>query len=238
MPLSRVTISGADNGVDPAELIELSAQFPFVEWGVLFSEKKAGEPRYPTLSWIEKLETLSVSNKINLSLHLCGKSARDTISGNDCWIKAFTTTHRFGRYQLNGSFPVFGNALFPVHQCELVGLVRQYSFVKFIFQAKDEEVISWCGFIKNGLSLTNITALFDGSGGKGIEPFSWPVTPLDLKMGFAGGINPENVINVLKDIGPRDYSFWIDMESGVRTDNKFDLVKVKYVLKHVEKFVT
>lgn len=32
MNLDRVTITGADDSVSPAELVDISAEFPFVEW--------------------------------------------------------------------------------------------------------------------------------------------------------------------------------------------------------------
>lgn len=43
MPLTRVTITGADDAVEPAELQALSHEFPFVEWGILHSYKRFGE---------------------------------------------------------------------------------------------------------------------------------------------------------------------------------------------------
>ena len=49
--LTRATITGADEGVDHTALADLSDEFPFVEWGILISEK-AGRPRYPTARWV------------------------------------------------------------------------------------------------------------------------------------------------------------------------------------------
>ena len=37
---------------------------------------------------------------------------------------------------------------------------------------------------------------------------------------------------LIRDIGPRD-PYWIDMESGVRTDDKLDLAKVRRVLEQI-----
>ena len=40
--LERITVTGADDLVDPAELCAIAADFPFVEWGILFSAKRTG----------------------------------------------------------------------------------------------------------------------------------------------------------------------------------------------------
>jgi hypothetical protein len=54
MKIDRVTITGADNNNTHEELLELQKKYPFVEWGILYSQKKAGENRYPTLDHIIK----------------------------------------------------------------------------------------------------------------------------------------------------------------------------------------
>ena len=53
-----------------------------------------------------------------------------------------------------------------------------------------------------------------------------------FKVGYAGGFNPENVADKLHYLLTNDEvgDFWIDMESGVRTDDWFDLDKVRRVL--------
>jgi phosphoribosylanthranilate isomerase len=86
--------------------------------------------------------------------------------------------------------------------------------------------------------MPNASLLFDPSGGRGIEPFSWPVPPLGARMGYAGGIGPDNLLDVLRAIGPVESPFWIDMESGVRTDDRFDLAKARAVLETAAPFVT
>ena len=39
MKLTKVTLTGADDFTDPKRLIEISREYPFVEWGILFSLK-------------------------------------------------------------------------------------------------------------------------------------------------------------------------------------------------------
>lgn len=53
-------------------------------------------------------------------------------------------------------------------------------------------------------------------------------------QGFAGGLNPENILERKEEIDilwEKDY--WLDMESGVRTDDWFDLDKVEDICKKV-----
>jgi phosphoribosylanthranilate isomerase len=62
--------------------------------------------------------------------------------------------------------------------------------------------------------------------------------PDGLRFGFAGGIGPDNVKRVIREISAKvDAPFWIDMESGVRTDDRFDLNKVRRVLETAAPFV-
>ena len=83
---------------------------------------------------------------------------------------------------------------------------------------------------KNALFDHNYSALLDASGGRGIN------TGIDIlhtskKIGYAGGFNPDNVEEKLSYLLENvDGPFWIDMESGVRTDDWFDLNKVIKVM--------
>lgn len=51
--LERVTITGADDSTDISQLVELSQEFPFVEWGILVSRRSEGGPRFPSREWID-----------------------------------------------------------------------------------------------------------------------------------------------------------------------------------------
>ncbi len=76
-----------------------------------------------------------------------------------------------------------------------------------------------------------VSMLIDDSGGQGIDsPIN--IYPSVYKIGYAGGINPDNVADKLTYLLENIHkgSFWIDMESGVRTDDWFDLDKVLQVL--------
>ena len=221
--LTRVTITGADDKVDPQVLVGLSKEFPFVEWGFLFSAKRAGTQRYPSNPWIGELQGLAESSGMNLSAHLCGADAR-RLQTSDAWVPF----RGFQRYQING------------YESPVPRIVRLAASprVEFILQARDEASLALVGQDARSIGYRSASVLFDPSGGRGVEPFKWPVPPYLVRMGYAGGIKPETVIEVLKDIGPIDYPFWIDMESGVRdAEDRFDLARVRSVLEKTSPFV-
>jgi len=81
--------------------------------------------------------------------------------------------------------------------------------------------------------------LFDASGGRGEVNTTWP-EPIGNFCGYAGGFNPENVEERVRDLAeflPENQIIWIDMESGVRTEDIFDLDKAESVIRSVERAV-
>lgn len=226
--LTRVTISGADDGVNPADLAALSWRFPFVEWGILFSAKREGTLRYPSGEWRDGLfDAWSVPSgwEMKLSAHFCGALARTLLSGDGDPLDVAGA--HFRRAQLNG----FSDA----DPAEVPRLAESRSDVEFILQCKAPLFVQSAAAIARGCK--NVTALYDVSGGTGATPLAWPASLLDLRLGYAGGINPDNVLDVLSAIGPVSHDFWIDMESGVRTDDQFDLAKARKVLELTAPYV-
>ncbi len=206
----RVTITGADNNVDPAELVRLSESYPFVEWGILYSGKREGTPRYPDSDWIIHLGLLS-DGRANLAVHLCGQVARELMSDG----KMIRLPHpSFQRVQVNG------------YRCRphRIGDVRGF---EFILQVRDADLLQDAA--SDALSLPNASILYDPSGGRGKVPEAWPEAPAGVRMGVAGGITPETVVDVAYR-AQHVAASWIDMESGVRTEDRFDLDKVRAVL--------
>src|SRR6478735_905498 len=86
--LHTVTITGADDAVDVARLVELSLAYPFVEWGILRSAKHSRPTeRYPSWQWIERLEKAKSQRyplppaPMRLATHVCGRWSRQLMSG-------------------------------------------------------------------------------------------------------------------------------------------------------------
>jgi phosphoribosylanthranilate isomerase len=82
---------------------------------------------------------------------------------------------------------------------------------------------------------TGVDWLYDVSFGTGVKPKDWPALPAAGPFcGYSGGIGPETVVEILGRIAAPDGTpYWIDMESGIRTDGAFDLTKCEAVCRAV-----
>ncbi|QNB08389.1 hypothetical protein G5S34_17605 [Herbaspirillum frisingense] len=186
-----ITFTGADESTDPAAMYELQKLYP-IEWGVLFSPKRQGEGRYPSLDFIRKLVT---SYRMNFAAHLCGGHSRDVIASNK--FEHETLLHLcFERVQINTADPNVS----PGHIRVWADRLRVEPILQCRKEFPDIEMVNW---------------LFDASGGRGIEPASWP-RPVGNFVGYAGGLKPDNVAAAVSKIGTMAEDYWIDMESGVR----------------------
>ena len=70
------------------------------------------------------------------------------------------------------------------------------------------------------------------AGFRGIAPDHWPPPLAGHFCGYAGGLNPDNIdrhLDLMRDAAG-DELVWIDMESGIRTNDNFDLSKCRRVL--------
>lgn len=234
--INLVTMTGADDATDMNALNDISTVYPFVEWGVLLSKSRAGQPRYPSESWLYQLAVLKQNHPaLRLSAHLCGEWSRDFVAGGQMVLNDLPhLLYVFNRIQLN---------IRPDADTDLDKLgriCRQFS-AQFILQITDANSIAR---IQSLQSLrVDVVGLHDLSGGEGKLPSQWSV-PLRPYCGYAGGLGPDNLreqLAVIQTIVSQDANydkkyFWVDMETKVRTEDKFDLTKVEQCLKIVEEF--
>lgn len=221
--LKLVTITGAADDTDPRLMQALSDEFPFVEWGLLFSRGRCGlEPRYPSLKWLES----SGNFTFRRSVHLCGNLARRAAQGyTDVFECVDLLIPAVRRVQLN----ISNNVKF--HELVRLGNVGALP-VQVIIQVRQ---FADAPFDR----MSDPVLLHDRSGGRGLTgDFE---TPINAHFtGFAGGIGPSNITETIERIQamnfPNDY--WIDMESGVRQCDQLHLGKVRVVLKSAAPFIT
>ena len=254
MKLDRVTITGADDSIEPFELLPLSRKFPFVEWGILLSYTGIGRPRYPSEEWLWRFRFMQRHFPVKASLHLCGMWMRDLLMGKIA-DELTTFIDCFDRLQLNvgpgdtyckwDDFRVaidrLGQFKDPMHHPGHP-LHRGFQVIFQIAGSQGEELYRQT-FHHGRLTSEISIPLFDASGGRGVVPDRWP-SPLmpDLEHGYAGGLGPESLAEQIPLIlvrGPIEQRCWIDMETRVRSNDgyQFDLAKVRACLEIAKPFV-
>lgn len=229
-----ITITGADDNVELAFLEDISTQYPYVEWGILFSESRQGSPRYPSHEWITSLVYEFFPKwALSFSAHLCGSICERIIRDVDLKFLEEHIGPLFTRLQLN-SFPELSEMAANVNA--LASAFRADG-VEIVLPIPNDRVAAAC----RSTFLTNVSFLYDSSRGQGKSPDGWPAITLenDAYVGFAGGINPDNIKEVLDTLcaRPGDRHFWLDLESGARTDDQMDRKKVEQILKISETFL-
>lgn len=223
--LCHITFTGIDARTDFRALHEIQREFPIAEFGVLVSNNwKENGNRFFDPKLISCLRKRQNEERLNLALHICGSAAHDAANGHWDKVNEQLTLFKLGlfqRIQLN----IAGHKNNPVTVCPPC-----YSNQEVIIQQKSMDDMQIYLDSKR-IHPTLFSTLLDASGGRGID------TPIRVfghpnhKVGYAGGFNPDNVADKLSYLLENDpYDFWIDMETGVRTDDWFDLNKVVKVL--------
>lgn len=221
--LKHITFTGVDAMSDIKALQEIQKEFPLAEFGVLTSYHwNENGNRYLD----PELMSLLRGRGLNLSLHICGSAAHDATIGK--WEKLDELTEGnldlFKRCQLNVSTrknnPAYCHVPLVIGQ-EIIIQQRNVNEIGLFTETRKhwyQPMYKW-------------SVLLDASGGRGIDT-TIEILESQEKVGYAGGINPENVGDKLYQLltSPKVGDFWIDMESGVRTDDWFDLDKVHRVL--------
>lgn len=218
--LKLISFTGIDKNTDINKLIELKEKYPNIEFGFLISEantNKNTNNRYPQLVMLQQLR----GKNFNLALHVCGKLAREVAkTGSLEGVKEFVGKNfdLFQRVQLN----LVGTTI----KVPLTNTLGKEVIIQTNLDnkesAKNYELMK---------DVENIVFLSDKSGGHGeVTDFDF----FDKYQGFAGGINPENILDRKSDIDYLvEYDYWMDMESGVRTNDWFDVSKVEEICKKI-----
>jgi len=244
MRLSHLTFTGADDSVDPEALARISARDPLVEWGILFDAEQCGQPRFPSEAW--RREFYRAAPHARRAAHVCGTQFLSELASAampSASVLGSELCGAFGRIQLN-----FGAQRLPL--AVLTGLVAGWrggrwrrangAPLSLITQHNDGNRQVHELFAESGSNGTRYPAfysvLFDASGGRGLQPATWPARPHGLTCGYAGGIAEHNITALLRSLAatePEALPVWLDIESGVRSGERFDLDKIGKVIEAV-----
>ena len=236
MRLEQVTITGIDDQTEMSFIDDMTSRFGHVEWGVLLYDKKRGTPRYPSDSWLANLTgTFRHKYDTQFCAHICGTLCDRMITdGGETYLTGelieFSDPRFFSRVQLNS---------YPDSQWDFTAINRLASnicpYADIILPIPNEVIRDRV----RPIFLGNVNFLFDASRGRGVKPKEWPAADIEGYLGFAGGITPDNIREVLDPLCSRseNVEFWIDMESGVRTNDHLDPVKVEKMLTIAETYL-
>lgn len=177
-----------------------------VELGILFTMNPKERNRYPDRKQIQYilqyLDFSRLSKQWKIALHVCGEAARRQLLAGE--IGDILTG--VSRIQVNGR----------VSAEQLQQICKRYPHPRY-------EIITqhfdW-NLPLLDVKASNHSILVDGSGGRGICPDEWMRPDTEKKVGFAGGLGPENLaeqLPLIHKVAVGEY--WVDMESKLRDEN-------------------
>jgi len=211
-PPSFIAFTGVDHTDLLPGMTRLSARYP-IEWGVLVDPDQEDKALFPNA--VTRAALLGEPG-LRWAAHICGASARDIVAAPRDTAVAVTGVQRVQvNHSFQGSTP------------DQIAAARDYGRrlgVRTVLQCAgafpDQPGVDW---------------LYDVSFGTGVKPKDWPTLPTNGPFcGYSGGIGPETVVEILGRIDAAAGTlYWIDMESGVRTDGAFDLAKCEAVCRAV-----
>jgi hypothetical protein len=223
--LDRVSLTGVDDLTSVGELAALSERYPFVEWALLYVPHNEGAPRNPTKAW---RQTFFEANLPGYSaVHLCGSLAFDQL------LRGMLPRDvlQADRLQLN-----INARKREFTEAQVVDVYRKAVTLgpDIILQYHEDTVEPISEFLAglDNMDRPRVHVLMDASKGTGVTPATWG-TPAGMEgvfMGFAGGLGPHNMSTVLDQLEALKIRYWADMESGLRTENKFNISKAHGVL--------
>jgi len=224
----NVTFTGVGDNANVRHLDALSDLYPTVEWGILYSPRRAGTSgRYPSIFKIHSILTLTRPST-KFAIHMCGHAIDDCIQGVGSavqLIEKLCSRPEGGRVQLN-----FNQQKRQYAGQDLTNLMDRYPTIEFITQhnsanSEVHKMVNECN---------NHSVLFDSSGGLGILG-DWESPIPGVHCGYAGGLGPHNVASELRKIQAvaGHTQFWIDMETHVCNEDGLHIPAVVRTLTEI-----
>lgn len=225
--ISICTFTGIDAKTNLEKVIDLSKEFPFLEFGVLLSlTPEDKDARYMAPSFVELVLKMLASHDVNIALHVCGSAVNAYVAGDR---EVRRPALYANRVQLNFQAD---RAPFSAFELDKAISAAPYKVITQHFPAN--------AGLASTLTAENHQVLFDLSGGRGIGAGEWPDAFEAKVTGFAGGLGPETIETALPNILKSAHSgtSWIDMENRVRSNGYLDLDLCEAVARKVAPYMT
>lgn len=222
--ISVCTFTGIDAKTDLNRVRQISERFPFVEFGVLLTlSPEDNDARYMDISVVKLV--LRELHGVNTALHICGKAVDAFVSGEP---KVRQLCLDADRVQLNFKADI---ARFTIEELDKVISRVPVKVITQHFPSNSKLV--------DQINSSNHQILHDLSGGRGIATTNWS-PPFEHKItGYAGGLGPETIDEMLPKIieASGASSCWIDMENRIRTNGYLDLDLCEAIAAKVAPFI-
>lgn len=232
--LSRITLCGADDSVEPQALLELAERYPQAEFALLLGQAPGAGGA--TSAWLEQVAAVFAGRPEQVALHLCGPMAAEAFAG--AWPQqipaALAALAR--RWQLNTA----GVATAYLPGRLLLALAeRTAAGQQVIFQY---DLANTAALLKAARAGMNVAALFDLSRGADRAPAAWQRpchpgsgAPLPVPCGYAGGLSEKNLAEQIPRIAAvAGQDFWISATGSLRRQGRFCLQRAEALLKAAE----
>ena len=214
-----LTFTGVDDSTSIINLKQIAENYPRVEFGVLVGSQTGGI--FPSMTRVRSLR----DSGIPCSLHLCGVYSRSALAKEPPPDDLYELCKGFDRVQVNLHGDFWTDTWIDVNREGIIRFAEKAQVESVILQHRG----SWESI---PVEHPKVEYLWDVSGGAGKDSVDlWPSPTLPVRVGYAGGLGPENMKSALEFAKRHgDHPVWFDMESGVRDIyGDFDLRAVRSV---------
>lgn len=238
MSLICVSFVGVDEKTNLDDLLEFRSyswkqEKVGYELSVLYSDSKNSHyQRYPAHDFSVEFLKFARKNNIIGSLHLCGDAVTRYLNEDKDVIDLCKGANRI---QLNINMKNYSDIKILANT--IVDITAKHHFNVILQKNATKQKLNDLILASQNINIQQFSLLNDSSGGFGrqinhVEP------PHEICFtGYAGGINPDNVLQIISMIDKEninDKPYYIDMESGIRTDNVFSIEKCQIIRKLIE----
>ena len=223
--LTHITFTGIDQFTDLDRLWDIHKIYPFAQFGVLTSVSFGRRGfEYPRPSIFKDLYYRQLHERIPISLNVCGIMALSLATGKneDLYeIVGAPYLSAFDRLQLNHD---------SAHELETPCFILENCQIP---QPYGEDIVP----MFNNVFYSTPCSFYDDSHILAGKDFVIKAKPWmkDRNVGFSGDISEHNINDVISKLesDPNLDRFWLNIETSLRTHDKFDLRKVERICQMV-----